>query len=282
MLVIAISDSLPSIFLPQCARPRGLAARLRSKRISSPSSVSMSSISVMKRESSAICRARPPVAMTFGSHAQLGDHALQNAVHQPDVAVVKAALQVRNGVGADDLGGALDVHAAQPRGAREERIGADAQARRNGAAQVLALGRDHVEGGRRAEVHHDARAAVALEGGDGVHQPVRAQLGGVVHQHRHSGLDARLHKQRLQCGSRLSQTWRSVDSTGGTTEEMMMCVTWLGAMPFISKRLTKSTPYSSTVWVRWVVTRQCAASSGLSSPSRPGPVAGDPDSPSSR
>ena len=30
------------------------------------------------------------------------------------------------------------------------------------------------------------------------------------------------------------------------------------------KRLTKSTPYSSTVCARWVVTRQCAASSGFS------------------
>jgi len=36
-------------------------------------------------------------------------------------------------------------------------------------------------------------------------------------------------------------------SRGGTTEEMMMLVTWLGASPFISKSLTKKTPYSSTV-----------------------------------
>jgi hypothetical protein len=30
-----------------------------------------------------------------------------------------------------------------------------------------------------------------------------------------------------------------VESTGGTTEEMMMCVHLAGLMPFISKRLTK-------------------------------------------
>ena len=101
--------------------------------------------------------------MTSRLRAQLGEDALQNAIHQADVAVVKAALQMRDGVGADHLGRALDVDAAQPRGARKQRIGADAEARRDGAAQVLAALRDHFKLGRRAEVDHDARTAVALE-----------------------------------------------------------------------------------------------------------------------
>jgi hypothetical protein len=37
-----------------------------------------------------------------------------------------------------------------------------------------------------------------LEGGDSVHQPVRAQIRGGILQDRHSGLDARLNKERLQ------------------------------------------------------------------------------------
>ena len=84
-------------------------------------------------------RARPPVAMMRGlAIAKLGDDALEDAVDQADVAEVKAALQVADGVGADDLGGALDVDAAEPRGAVEERIGAEAEAGRDGAAQILA------------------------------------------------------------------------------------------------------------------------------------------------
>ena len=73
----------------------------------------MSSISEMKRESSEICRARPPVAITCGCVPKLRHDALQNAVDEADVAVVKAALQMGDRVGADHLGGALDVHAAQ-------------------------------------------------------------------------------------------------------------------------------------------------------------------------
>ena len=81
-----------------------------------------------------------------------------------------------DGVGADDLGRALDVHPPEAGRMREERIGADAQARSDGASEVLALGGDDVEGGRRAEVHHDAWTAVTLEGGNRVYQPVRAQI----------------------------------------------------------------------------------------------------------
>jgi len=68
--------------------------------------------------------------------AQLGDDAVEDAVDQADVAVVEAALQVAHGVGADDLGGALDVDAAQPCGAGEERFRAEPEAGRNDAAQV--------------------------------------------------------------------------------------------------------------------------------------------------
>ena len=72
--------------------------------------------------------------------AQFGDHAFDDAIHQADVAKVEAALQMCNGVGTNHFGRALDVYAAQPRCAREERIGAEAEAGSDGAAQVLAFG----------------------------------------------------------------------------------------------------------------------------------------------
>src|SRR5215469_3936008 len=49
---------------------------------------------------------------------------------------------------------------------------------------------------------------------------------------------------------------------GGTTEEMMMPRTSAASTLPIAKRLRKSTPYSSTVWVLMVATRQCASSRG--------------------
>jgi len=50
----------------------------------------------------------------------------------------------------------------------------------------------------------------------------------------------------------VSHIWRSVESIGGTTEEMMMCFTCAGSMPFMLNRFTNSAPYSSTVCVRCV------------------------------
>src|SRR5262249_39083314 len=49
---------------------------------------------------------------------------------------------------------------------------------------------------------------------------------------------------------------------GGTTDEMMMPRTSAASTFPIAKRLRKSTPYSSTVCVLMVATRQCASSRG--------------------
>src|SRR5215469_1687832 len=59
-----------------------------------------------------------------------------------------------------------------------------------------------------------------------------------------------------------SQTLRSVQSSGGTTDEIMMPLTSATSTLPMAKRLRKSTPYSSTVWVLMVATRQCATSRG--------------------
>ncbi len=59
------------------------------------------------------------------------------------------------------------------------------------AADVLALGRDDVEVRRRPEVDDDDGRAVALLGGDGVHDPVRPDFARVVVADRDPGLHSR-------------------------------------------------------------------------------------------
>src|ERR1051326_4667899 len=49
---------------------------------------------------------------------------------------------------------------------------------------------------------------------------------------------------------------------GGTTDEMMIPLTSAASTLPMSKRLRKRTPYSSTVWVMTVATRQCASRRG--------------------
>src|SRR5438477_4023837 len=63
-----------------------------------------------------------------------------------------------------------------------------------------------------------------------------------------------------------SQTSRTVESSGGTTDDTMMPFTSAASTCCMENRLWKSTPYSSTVWVRMVATRQWARSDILSSP----------------
>ncbi len=133
----------------------------------------------------------------LGVGAKLRKNALDDAVDEADVAEVNSALQVADGVGADDLCRALDVDAAQARGAREERVGAEAEAGRDGAAEIFAARGDHFKFCGRAEVDHDAWAAVALEGGDAVGDAIGAKLGGIVDEHLHAGLDAWLDEHRL-------------------------------------------------------------------------------------
>jgi hypothetical protein len=83
--------------------------------------------------------------------------------------------------------------AARPNSAFE----ADLDAGDDRAAQIGAVGRDHVEGGGGAEVDHHGRAAVAVERADGVGHPVGTHLGRVVVADRQAGLHARSDHHRL-------------------------------------------------------------------------------------
>jgi len=64
-----------------------------------------------------------------------------------------------DGVGADRARRADQVDTGQAGGPAEERFGGDADAGRDGSAQVIPFARDAVEGGGRAEIYDAGRAA---------------------------------------------------------------------------------------------------------------------------
>src|SRR5579863_1416222 len=103
---------------------------------------------------------QPPGGNHLRLRSQLSRHSLQDSIYQPDIAIIKAALQMSDGIGPDHLGGTPDVYSPQPCCACKQGIGADAQPRRNRAAQVLALGRDYVECGSGPEIDDNARSAI--------------------------------------------------------------------------------------------------------------------------
>ena len=133
-----------------------------------------------------------------GLVAEFGEDALDDAVDEACVAVVQARLQMADGVGAYDFGGALDVDAAETGGAGEERFGAEPEAGSDGSAEIFAFLGDDFEFGGGAEVDDDAGAAVALNGGNAVADAVGAELGGVVDEGGHAGLDAGLDEERVE------------------------------------------------------------------------------------
>src|SRR5580700_11337810 len=97
-----------------------------------------------------------------GVGAQPGDHALENAVDQANVAVKETNLQCLNGVGTNDLGRLADFDAWQTRGTGEERFGRDVKAGGDGAAEELSFAGDNIKIGCRAEIDDDAGATVSL------------------------------------------------------------------------------------------------------------------------
>ncbi len=119
-------------------------------------------------------------------------HALKDAVDHVGVAVEKAGLHGGGGVGADDFAGIFDFDAKEARGAGEERVGGNADAGAEDAAEIFAARGDGVEINGGAEIDDDARAAVFFEGGDAVDDAVGADFLRVVVLHGHAGLDAGL------------------------------------------------------------------------------------------
>ena len=127
------------------------------------------------------------------------------------------------------------------------------------AAEVLALARDDVEGGRGAEVHAHRLAAEALPDRDRVDEPVGADLARVVVADRHAGARARADHEHLvaEVAARhrgplgLQLGHRGGDDRGVQLGE---------AQPRSSSRLRSAAPSSSAVDWRTVAKRQCSTS----------------------
>src|SRR5947207_1130753 len=106
-----------------------------------------------------------PAGGHHGAFAQLVDEAPHEVVDLAGEAVDGARLDRLHRRLADDVAGRDELDLAQPGGPAEEGVHRHLDAGDDGAAEVLTLGADGVEGGGRAEVDHDARAAVEVVGG---------------------------------------------------------------------------------------------------------------------
>ena len=98
----------------------------------------------------------------------------------PIGAVVQAGLHAADGIGADHVLRRPEIDQRQARGLAEERVDGDADADRDGAAEVLGILRDDVEVDGGAQIDDDARAAIFIEAGDAVDQAVGADFIGIV------------------------------------------------------------------------------------------------------
>ena len=170
---------------------------LRSKMSRRPWSVSHGSRCSMEVVYGEIVAASPPVARILQG-AELVGHAGADAVDLAGEPVDRARLERVDGVAADDVAGLRQLHPAERVGPLVQRVEADVDAGRDRAAQQLAVGRHRVVGRGGAEVDHDHRSAVEVDGGHRVGDPVGADLTRVVGEHRHPGLHAGLDHDRTE------------------------------------------------------------------------------------
>ena len=100
-------------------------------------------------------------------------------------------------VAADRCRRSGDLHPGELGRARKERLGGDADPRRNSPAQVIALGGYRIECRAGAKVDDDDRTAVHAVRGGRVHDAIGADRFGVIVAHAHSGAHAGIHHQRF-------------------------------------------------------------------------------------
>ena len=134
-------------------------------------------------------------------------------------AVDEAGLEAADGRLADHARRRDEVDLDEARGAGEERLHRDLDPRREYAADVFALRRDDVEVRRGAEVDDDRGRAVALLRGDGVDDPVGADLARVVVADRDPRLDARPDDEQRRMRPPLASRSHSRTSAGTVRRE---------------------------------------------------------------
>ena len=101
---------------------------------------------------------------------------------------------------------------------------------------------------------------ILLERRHRIHDAIGADFGGIVVEHRHPGLDPGLDEERLGVEitfADLAQSGIERRHDGRNDDPVNRLSTSILSM---ANRLRKSTPYSSTVWVAMVATRQFATS----------------------
>ena len=122
---------------------------------------------------------------------------VDDAVHQVCEAVEEPCLHGLRGVRGNDFARIANLHAPEPRRAREKRIRGNADARHQRSAQIFAVRGNDVKVDGRAEVHDNARPAVFGECRHAVRDAVGADFLRVVVLDGHAGAHARLDEQRL-------------------------------------------------------------------------------------
>jgi hypothetical protein len=126
-------------------------------------------------------------------HPEAGDHAFDHA----DVTEEQTRLHGVDSVAANDRGRALNVDASEFGGVREECVGGQVDAGGDGAAEILTVGGDGVEGGGGAEINHAGGTAVQRVNGDRVGDAIRTDGARVFVADSDAGFDARVHDQRF-------------------------------------------------------------------------------------
>ena len=203
-------SSRPGSAPRRAAAPRGSGTRPRARSCGECGAISDA------RPPVAIDRAPPPSSARMRSTIPSTWPAKPKTTPDWSAAVVEVPIVA---VGGDE------VHLREPRGPREERVHRDLDPRREDAAHVLARRRDRVEVRGRPEVDDDARRAVALAGGDRVHDPVRADLARVVVADRDARLRPRPDDEERRLRVALGEAPCSARTSGGTVVERQTPVT---------------------------------------------------------
>src|SRR5512139_2897299 len=85
--------------------------------------------------------------------------------------------------------------------ALEKGLGGDADARGNGAPQILAGSRNGVKGGSRAEIDDAGRCPVKAKSGDGIHDSIGAHDVRIIIEIANAGLDCSIDHKRFTAQS---------------------------------------------------------------------------------
>ena len=174
-----------------------LGAGLRSANMRSPSSVRSGSIRSNISVPSENSGASPPVATTLSGMPISRCDARDQPFYQPHIAPVDAGLHRRHRAAANHRLRPANADARQPGRRLVQRLDRQVDARRDGAAQIGAVGIYHVESGRGAEIDHHQRLLEQVIGRQRVQQPVRPHLRRRVHADFEAPIQRRAGNQRL-------------------------------------------------------------------------------------